>query len=132
MLKCLTFCNGVTQFSRLHGQEYPGLVLLTMIYIDGLMSTASEEQDFRLLMNDGLVLYRSLMVNRITQNELSDLKNKNKKYLIYFKKILGQLQIMKSNVGLKLTKFHSLLNVPYFVKQCGAPLNFLKDIWKNF
>ena len=40
MIKCSTFCNGVTQLSRLNGQEYPGLVLLTMICIDGLMSSA--------------------------------------------------------------------------------------------
>ena len=48
MIKCLTFCNCVTQISRLNGQEYPHLVLLTLISIDGLMSTASKEQEFRL------------------------------------------------------------------------------------
>ena len=78
MIKCSTFCNGVTQLSRLSGQEYPGLILLTMISINGLMSTVSKEKEFRLLLNNSLVLYKSLMVNRINQNELSYLEKRLK------------------------------------------------------
>ena len=74
MSKCSIFCNDVTQLSRLNRQEYRGLILLTMIAIDGLMSTASKEEEFRLLLNNSLVLYQSLMVNKINQNELSDLE----------------------------------------------------------
>ena len=132
MIKCSTFRNGVTQLSRLNGQEYPGLVLLTMICIDGLMSSASEENKFRLLLNDSLVLYKSLMVNRITDNELSVLERKIEQYLKKFKTIIGPLQIMRSNVGLKLTKFHSLVHLPYFVKEYGAPMNFFEGHLEEF
>ena len=54
MIKSSTFRNGVTQLSRLNHQEYPGLMLLTMISIGGLMSNASKEQELRLLLNNSL------------------------------------------------------------------------------
>lgn len=132
MIKCSTFCNGVTQLLRSNGQEYPGLVLLTMICIDGIMSSASEENKFRLLLNNSLVLYKSLMVNQITDNELSVLERKIEQYLKNFKTIIGPLQIMRSNVGLKLTKFHSLLHLPYFVKEYRAPMNFFEGHLEEF
>ena len=44
MIKCSTFYNGVTQLSRLTGQEYPGLILITIISINDLMSTSSKEK----------------------------------------------------------------------------------------
>ena len=75
MIKCSTFRNGVTQLSRLNGEEYPGLVLLTMISIDGLMSSASKEKDFRLLMNNSLVLYQSLILRMNYQILKERLKN---------------------------------------------------------
>ena len=80
MIKCSTFHNGDNQLTRLNGQEYPGLMLLAIIYIDGLMSTASKEQEFRLLLNDSFILYQSLRVNWINQNELSDLEIKIKMF----------------------------------------------------
>ena len=80
------------------------------------------------------------MVNRITDNELSVLERKIEQYLKNFKTIIGPLQIMRSNVGLKLTKFHSLLHLPYYVREYRAPMNFfeghleefLKHFVKNF
>ena len=75
MIKCSTFRNGVTQLSILNGEEYPGLVLLTMISIDGLMSSASKEKDFRLLMNNSLVLYQSLILRMNYQILKERLKN---------------------------------------------------------
>ena len=77
MIKCSTFCNSVTQLSRLNGQEYSGLKLFTMISIDCLMSTTYKEKQFRLLLNNSLVLYQSLMVNRINRNQLPDFEKKD-------------------------------------------------------
>ena len=57
MHKCSSFCNGVTQLSSLSGQEYPGLLLLTFVAIDGLMSSKIEERICQLLLNKSLVLY---------------------------------------------------------------------------
>ena len=88
MIKCSIFCNGVTQLSRWNCQEYPALMLLTMICIDGLMSIASEEQEFRLLLNNSLVLYQSLMINWINQNELSYLEIKIKNIWLISKILL--------------------------------------------
>ena len=52
--------------------------------------------------------------------------------MINYKKIIGPLQIMKSSVGLKLTKSHSLLHLPYFVKEYGAPLNLFEGHLEEF
>ena len=49
------------------------------------------------------------MVEKITDTELIGLEKRIKKYLLSYKKLVGPLQIMKSRVGLKLTKFHCLL-----------------------
>ena len=132
MIKCSTFCNGVTQLSRLSGQEYPGLILLTLVAIDGLMSSVTEEKKFCLLLNNSLVLYQSLMVEKITTSEVTSLEMKIKNYLIMFKQVIGPLQIMKSRVGLKLTKFHSLLHMGYFIKEYGSPLNFFEGHLEEF
>ena len=39
---------------------------------------------------------------------------------------------MKSRVGLKLTKFHSLLHMGYFIKEYGFPLKFFKGHLEEF
>ena len=85
MIKCSSFRNGVTQLSRLSGQEYPGLIILTLVAIDGLMPTLREEKKFRLLINNSLVLYQSLMVEKITVSGVTSLEKTIKDYLIMFK-----------------------------------------------
>ena len=132
MVKCSSFRDGVTQLSRLSGQEYPGLVLLTILALDGLMSTQEEERKFQRLLNESLILYQSLMVDRLTHTEINRLERRIKEYLISYKKIIGPLQIMKSQVGLKLTKFHSLLHLGFFVREYGAPLNFFEGHLEEF
>ena len=57
---------------------------------------------------------------------------KIEQYLKKIKTIIGPLQIMRSNVGLKLTKFHSLVHLPYFVKEYGAPMNFFEGHLEEF
>ena len=64
MIKCSTFRNGVVQLSRLCGQEYPGLMLLTILAIDGLMKSKTVELKFKQLLNDSLILYQKLMVEK--------------------------------------------------------------------
>ena len=125
-------CNGVTQLSRLSGQEYPGLLLLTLVAIYGLMSSKIEEKNFQLLLNKSLVLYQLLMVHQLTETDVISLDNTIKEYLTMFKNIIGPLQIMRSRVGLKLTKCHALLHMGYFIREYGSPLNFLRDIWRMF
>ena len=39
---------------------------------------------------------------------------------------------MKSRIGLKLTKFHSLLHIDFFIREYGAPLNFFKGHLEEF
>ena len=89
-------------------------------------------KNFRSMLNDSLVLYHLLMVNKINQSQLSDLERKITKDLVNYKKIIGPLQIMKSNVGLKLTKFHWLLHILFFITEYRVLLNFSKNIWKIF
>ena len=95
MVKCSSFRNGVTQLSRLSGQEYPGLLLLTFVALDGLMSSKIEERNFRLLLNKSLVLYQSLMVHQLTETDVVSLESTIKEYLAMFKKIgkLNKLHI---------------------------------------
>lgn len=132
MIKCSTFRSGVTQLSRLSGQEYPGLVLLTILALDGLMTNNREEIKFHKVLNDSLILYQLLMVTKITESEISVLKNKIKDYLRAYKSLVGPLQIMKSRVGLKISKFHCLLHMDYFIKEYGSPLNFFEGHLEEF
>ena len=81
MVKCSSFCNGVTQMSRLSGQEYPGLLLLTFVALDGLMSSKIEERNFQLLLNKSLVIYQSLMVHQLTETDVVSLEITIKEYL---------------------------------------------------
>ena len=81
-------------------------MLLTIVAIEGLMSDKKEEDKFKHLLNDSLVIYQKLMVSEISGNELDQLKVHIKEYLTLFKKTIGPLQIMHSRIGLKLTKFH--------------------------
>ena len=132
MVKCSSFRDGVTQLSRLSGQEYPGLVLLTILALDGLMSTQEEERKYQRLLNDSLILYQSLMVDKLTHSEINSLERTIKEYLVSYKKLIGPLQIMKSIVGLKLTKFHSPLHLCFFIREYGAPLNFFEGHLEEF
>ena len=72
------------------------------------------------------------MVQQFTETDVISLENTIKEYLTMFKKIIGPSQIMKSRVGLKLTKFHSLLHMGSFIREYGCVLNFLRDTWKSF
>ena len=72
------------------------------------------------------------MVHQLTETDVISLENTMKEHLTMFKKIIGPLQIMKSRGGLKLTKFHSLLHMGYFIREYGCALNFLRDTWKSF
>ena len=132
MVNCSTFSNGVVQLSRLSEQEYPGLILLKFFALDGLMKNENEEKLFKKLLNDILFLYQKLMVSSISNTELNLLHERIQKYMALYKKIIGSLQIMKSRVGLKLTKFHSLLHMDYFIREYGAPLNFFEGHLEEF
>ena len=39
---------------------------------------------------------------------------------------------MKSRVGLKLTKFHSLLHMGFFIREYGSPLNYFEGHLEEF
>ena len=66
------------------------------------------------------------MVDTLTHSEVISLEKLIKDYLTSYKKIVGPLQIMKSRVGLKISKFHSLLHLGFFIQEYVAPLNFLR------
>ena len=72
------------------------------------------------------------MVHQLTETDVVSLEITIKEYLTMFKKIIGPLQIMRSRVGLKLTKFHALLHMGYFIREYGSPLNFFEGHLEEF
>ena len=86
MTKYSSFRYEVTQNSRTHGQEYSGLMSFTIISLEGLISDKKDEEKFKHLLNDSLVIYQKLMVSEISSFEIYQLKSDIQKYLTLFKK----------------------------------------------
>lgn len=72
------------------------------------------------------------MVSSLINSEINNLQRKIKDYLTIYKKVVGSLPIMKSTVGLKLSKFHSLRHIDLFIRDYGAPLNFFEGYLEEF
>ena len=122
MLKML-FNNGVT--GQLTGQENPGLCLLTMLSIDGLLGNASIERSFAKLLWLSLSLKKLLTEYLHTIFTLEDLTKKIKVYLYLFRQMVGIHHERSSLCGLWITKFHGLLYFDLQIEKFGSSHNFI-------
>ena len=97
----MPFNNGVTGLTQLAGQEYPGLCLLTMLSIDGLLGNASIEKSFAKLLWLSLSLEKLLTEFLQTTFTLEDLMKKIKVHLHLFRQMVGIHHERSSSCGLQ-------------------------------
>ena len=87
------FKNGVTDQTRLTGQEYPGLSLITLIAMKGMLSREgldpSLEVGFSYLIFMALCLECALTQGSYTESDLSHLDQALTKFLTIYRSIIG-------------------------------------------
>jgi hypothetical protein len=123
------FNNSVTSLIRLSGQEYPGLVMLTMVTLDKMLPSrknhdvAIEKGYSRLLW---LTLSLNLCLNkpRKTESEVLLLNKKIATYLQLYRSLIGPQRETRSPCGLHLVKFHCLTHFPSQYRQFGNTYNY--------
>ena len=85
------FCNGVTDQTCLSGQEYPGLCLITLVAMKGMLSPAGPaiEKGFYNLIFMALCLEVALTQESYTESQLDQLETAIKKFLQIFWWVVG-------------------------------------------
>jgi hypothetical protein len=126
----MPFKNGVTSLTRLTGQEYPGLCLLTMVCLESLLKLSDEEEAQKVESDMALLLWLSLSLEQLlTQDNYSELEVKSisvklTKYLELFQSTVGPWRELMSSCGLRLVKFHAMKHFPRQIRNYGTPHNF--------
>ena len=134
MPKC-PFKNGVTDLTRLTGQEYPGLCLITAITMKGMYTWKVFDPAERKYLEDKekrmihLLLLSLSMAQMLSQdsydvNYLSLLKARLSIFLKVYRKTVGPVRECFSKSGLRISKFHALLHFPFYILRYGSPYNF--------
>ena len=124
----MPFKNGVTDLTRLNGQEYPGLVFLTLVTIKPLLheSTMHPEWHGSIIR----VLWMMLSLNEMMSLEAvttSDLQLLDRRVEIFLQKFKGLFEIFalaNSKVGLKKVKFHAPKHATRYIKRYGSSTNY--------
>ena len=126
--------NGVESMTKLNGQEYVGIILLTMVCMNGLLcnepesnevdDVKSDENNFTKLLWDSLCLETILTQDSYERNKMSTLTEIFEIYLDSYKKIVGPQREMASSQGLRITKFHALKHFPFYIERYGNTHNF--------
>ena len=100
----------MTDLTRLNGQEYPGLVMLTLIALKGLLHERVDESwhdDIVSVLWMMLTLNEQMSLPSISSTELEVLDNHIKVFLHKYKEGFGHVALANSKVGLK--KINSML-----------------------
>jgi hypothetical protein len=127
------FRNGVTDLTCLNGQEYPGLVMLTIIALKGLLHEKVPHN-----LHDDIVrvfwwmLVLNEMMNR-TETTTSDLElmhDRIVEFLALYKKVFGPTAAAYSITGLRKVKFHAPKHAAFYIKRYGSSDNFLEGTWR--
>ena len=120
------FRNGVTDQTRLSGQEYPGLCLVTLVAMKGMLSPAGpaiEKGSYNLIFM-ALCLEVALTQESYTESQLNQLETAIKKFLRIFWWIVGPFRECFSCCGLWIAKFHGLVHIVFYIRWFGSTLNF--------
>ena len=86
MIKYSYFCMGITQSSRLSGQEYLGLLLLTIAALDGLLPFCRDDIQLYKLLDGSLILYQLMMKFSNTDSDVINFKIKRGNIFKFTKK----------------------------------------------
>ena len=118
------FNNGVTSLTKLSGQEYPGLLLLSAIALEGMLGNRQAEKDFIRVFWYSLSIEFMLSQESVPESFLDKLKIRIRKYLWLYLKVIGPQREIHSSCGLCITKFHALLHFPFYIDKFGSASNF--------
>ena len=121
------FRNGVTDLTRLNGQEYPGLVMLTLVALKVLLH---EKVPPNLHANIVRVFWWMLVLNEMmnlkesTTSNLTIMHNRITQFLQLYKDVFGATAAAQSVTGLRKVKFHAPKHAAFYVKRYGSSDNF--------
>ena len=121
------FKNGVTDLTRLNGQEYPGLVMLTLVALKGLLHEHVDEgvhKDIVRVFWWMLVLNEMMNQKETTQTELGLMDGRIIEFLNLYKKVFGATAAAHSLTGLRKVKFHAPKHAAFYVRRYGSSDNF--------
>jgi hypothetical protein len=117
------FKNGVTDLTRLNGQEYPGLVMLTLVALKGILHDRVDESwhhDIASLLWMMLSLNKQMSSKIISSTELDLLDDRIHTFLHKYKEVFGMLALAISKVGLRKIKFHAAKHCVFYIKRYGS------------
>jgi len=139
------FREGVTDLSRLNGQEYPGLCLLSSVCFKGIFHgvkavsdlgdefAADLEQRLCLVVFLSLSLEVQLTAEHISEKERELLEERMKLFLDFFRKTLGVYIESGSQTGLRRSKYHAPIHiVADLIPKYGSTMNFFGGFLESF
>jgi hypothetical protein len=115
----MPFRNGVTDLMHLNGQEYPGLMMLTIIALKALLHEKVPEdrhEDIIHLFWWMLVLNEMMNQKESTTSMLELLDERILQFLILYKKVLGPTSATVSSMGLRKVKLHAPKHAVFYIQ----------------
>ncbi|MGH7974477.1 MAG: hypothetical protein ACREBR_03030 [bacterium] len=121
------FRNGVTSLTRLTGQEYTGLSMLTMVCMEGIVNGDREvagtiEKQYCRLIWLSLSLETLLTKESYSEEDLQVLDMTINYFLHELRELVGPQREMDSKCGLRIDKFHALRHFTSYIRR--SPQNF--------
>ncbi|MGH3053351.1 MAG: hypothetical protein ACRDL7_00040 [Gaiellaceae bacterium] len=136
------FRHGVTKLTRLNGQEYPGLILISVVCMGSILDedTYAEarkvEAKYSLLMWRSLSLEVMLTKEHYTPSYLKLLESRMRSYLDLYRDVIGPQRELESVCGLRLPKFHGATHFVDQIRRFGSHHNisgtYLESCLKPF
>ena len=125
----LSYRAGLTAVTKMQGHDFPGLCLLTILSMGGMMGLhyVELERDFTLLLWLGISMNNNLSHKVYTADCLSILSERTVwfRFLTVTKALLGNQHKYSSWAGLWVVKlFHGLLHYVDQIKKFGSPLKY--------
>jgi hypothetical protein len=131
---CTPFKNGVTDLTQLNGQEYPGLVMLTLVALKGILQDRVNESwhdDIASLLWMMLSLNEQMLSKIISSTKLDLLDDCITVFLHKYKEVFGMVALANLKVGLKKIKFHASKHCVFYIKRYGSSNFFLRKSRKR-
>jgi hypothetical protein len=120
--------------SKISGQEYPGLCLLTIFALGGVMGPNNHqlEGDFTLLLWLSISLHDCLSRQYFTVPCVTILAKRITRFMTVIKTLIGEQREYESSTGLRMAKFHGLKHFPDQIKKFGAAINSFGGTLESF
>ena len=125
---------GLTALTKMSRQEIPGLCLLTIFAMGGMMGPTFQkvESDFTILLWLSISLNDNLNMGVYTEECIDILDKKIRRYLAGTKALTGEQRELVSSVAYRIPKFHGMTHYPHLIKNFGTPINFFGGFLESF